>query len=88
MKGDAGVGVGGEGGVVGLGQVMGIDDDLACSSCDDVIKGRADERSMIKWDEGFGKLSGQRAEALPEAGTQNKSLVHGVVLRSSCVGCK
>lgn len=45
---------GGEGFSVGVGEVVGVDDDVTCTGGDDMIEGGADEGPMIKWDEGFG----------------------------------
>jgi hypothetical protein len=78
----------GEGEGEGPGEVVGIDDDGAGPGGDDVVEGGADEGPVVEGDEGFGQLGGQGAQALPEAGAQNKSLVHGADLRSPWVGRK
>ena len=45
---------GGEGFGVGVGEVMGVDDDVTRACGDDMIEGGADEGPMVEGDEGFG----------------------------------
>lgn len=54
VEGDVRVTGGGEAFGVGLGEVMGVDDDVTRACGDDMIEGGADEGPMVEGDEGFG----------------------------------
>lgn len=66
----------GEGGIIGFGAVVGIDDEAVDASCEQVVEGVGDQRSAAERYEWFWKVFGECSEPGSKTGTEHESGLH------------
>ncbi len=89
-KGEGGLAVvaGGEGGGVGSGEVMGIEQNAFRACIDDVIEKVSDEGATTDRNERLGEVVGEGTESGAETGSEDECIFHESSIAEALVLCK